>query len=89
MLEENIIQEFRLKNIEAIKNYFIKEIDQNELINENHKKALQFQIIVNIFFSFCDYWMSYNVCICFFAWCSYRNYEFCNSIKNLPSNCSN
>ena len=30
MNEENIIQEFRLKNIEETNNYFIKEINQNE-----------------------------------------------------------
>ena len=32
MAEENINQEFRLKNIDESRNYFIKEIDQNELI---------------------------------------------------------
>ena len=30
MAEENIIQEFQLKNIEGIENYFINEIDQND-----------------------------------------------------------
>ena len=30
MSKENISQEFRLKNIEETRNYFIKEIDQNE-----------------------------------------------------------
>ena len=29
MTEEKIMEEFRLKNIEEIKKYFIKEIDQN------------------------------------------------------------
>ena len=29
MAEENIKQEFRLKNIDEIRNYFIKEIKQN------------------------------------------------------------
>ena len=29
MSEENISQEFRLTNIEKIKNYFIKKIDQD------------------------------------------------------------
>ena len=38
MKEVNISQEFRLKNIEEIKNYFIKEIDQNELMRKRHKK---------------------------------------------------
>ena len=30
MAEENIIQEFQLKNIEGIENYFINEIYQND-----------------------------------------------------------
>ena len=32
MKEENISQEFRFKNIEETRNYFIKEMDNNELI---------------------------------------------------------
>ena len=27
--------------------------------------------------------MYFNFCVCFFAWYSYTNYEFCNRIKNL------
>ena len=38
MKEENISQQFRLKNIEEIKIYFIREIDQTELITKKHKK---------------------------------------------------
>ena len=37
MGEENIRQKFRPKNIEEIKNYFIKEIDQNELTSKKYK----------------------------------------------------
>ena len=39
MAEENIIQEFRLKNIEEIGNYFIKEIDQNDLVSNKRKEV--------------------------------------------------
>ena len=39
MREENINQEFRLKNIEEIKRFFIKEVDQNELMSKKHKKG--------------------------------------------------
>ena len=39
MSEENISQEFRLKNIDVSRNYFIKEIDQNELVGKKHKKS--------------------------------------------------
>ena len=39
MSEENISQELRLKNKEKIKNYLIKEINQNELMSKKHKKV--------------------------------------------------
>ena len=39
MTEENISQEFRLKNINEIRNYFIKEIDQNELMSKKYKNV--------------------------------------------------
>ena len=29
------------------------------------------------YFSFYNYWKYFNFCFCFFAWYSYRNYEFC------------
>ena len=32
MAEKKIRQEFRLENLEEIKNYLIKEVDQNKLI---------------------------------------------------------
>ena len=39
MVEENISQEFRLKNIDETRNYFLKEIEQNELTSKKHKKV--------------------------------------------------
>ena len=33
MSEENISQEFRLENIDETRNYFVQEINQNELMN--------------------------------------------------------
>ena len=36
MPEENISQDFRLKNIDETKNYLIEAINQNELISKNH-----------------------------------------------------
>ena len=39
MAEENISQEFRLKNIDKTRNYLIEEINRNELINKKHKKV--------------------------------------------------
>ena len=39
MAEENIGQEFRLKNINKRRNYFVEDIDQNELMTKKHKKV--------------------------------------------------
>ena len=38
MVEENISQEFKLKNINET-NYFLEEIKQNELVSRKHKKV--------------------------------------------------
>ena len=38
MAEENISQEFRLKNIDETRNYLIEEINRNEFISKKHKK---------------------------------------------------
>ena len=37
MVEENISQEFRLKNIDEARNYFLEDIKQYELMSEKHK----------------------------------------------------
>ena len=39
MVEENISQDFRLRNIDQTRNYFLEEIEQNELISRKHKKV--------------------------------------------------
>ena len=39
MAEENISQEFRLRNIDETKNYLIEEINRNELMSKKHKKV--------------------------------------------------
>ena len=39
MSEQNISQEFRLKNIDETRNYLIEEIKKNELMNKKHKKV--------------------------------------------------
>ena len=39
MVEKNISQEFRLKNIEETRNYFLKEIEQNELMCRKNNKV--------------------------------------------------
>ena len=39
MSKENISQAFRLKNIDKRRNYFIEEINQNELMSKKHKNV--------------------------------------------------
>ena len=39
MSEENISQEFRLKNIDGARNYLIEEINRNELMSKKHKNV--------------------------------------------------
>ena len=37
MVPENISQELRLKNIDNTRNYFLEEIEQNQLMNRKNK----------------------------------------------------
>ena len=39
MVEENISKEFRLKNIDKTRNYFLEEIEQNGLMSKKHIKV--------------------------------------------------
>ena len=41
MTQENINQEYILKNIDERRNYVIKEINQNELMSKKHKKVFR------------------------------------------------
>ena len=49
MDEESLSQEFRLKNIKEIKNYFIKETNQNELMKKKHKKVYRILTYIDHF----------------------------------------
>ena len=55
MVDENIDQEFRLKNINETRKYFLKEIEQNEIV------------LNTSYFSFYNYWIYFNFCFCFFT----------------------
>ena len=39
MVEENLSQEFRLKNIDKTRSYFLEEGEQNEMMCRKHKKV--------------------------------------------------
>ena len=104
MPEENISPEIRSKNIDKIRDYFIEEISKNELMSKMHRKVCTalhytehllilelldiFQFILNTYL-FWSYWIYFNFCLSFFSLYSYRNSEFCRSIKNLTNNCGN
>ena len=42
MSEKNVNQKFRLQKIEEIRNYLLREINQNELMSKKHKKFVEF-----------------------------------------------
>ena len=64
MSKENISHEFRLRNIDEIRTYFLEEIKQNELVSRKHKKAYT----TLSHFSVYNYWIYFSFCFCFFAW---------------------
>ena len=74
MVEENLSEEFRLKNIKEIKNYFIKEINQKELMSKMHEKVCT---TLNYIEHFLTLAFVVTECIsifwfCFFTWYSFR-----------------
>ena len=66
MSEENISQEFRLKNVDETRNYWIEEINQKKLMSNKHNiehllilistvtTAQKMKFSINDFFSKCD-----------------------------------
>ena len=50
MAEENISQQFTLKTIDETRNYFLKEIEQNELMSKKHKKVCTILRYIEHFF---------------------------------------
>ena len=90
MVEENISQEFRLKNIDETRNYLTEEVNQNELTMKKHKKVCT---TLNYFEHFPILGSTitgcFHFCFCFFGWYFNRNYKFSGRINNLRNNCSN
>ena len=91
MSEENISQEFRSKTIDETINYFIKEVNQNELMSKKHKKVCR---VSNYTEHLLILVSTVTRCVSVSAFVSlvripYKNCEFCNRIKNLFNNCWN
>ena len=85
-------QEFRSKSIDETRNQFLEEINQNELMSRKHKKVcktLNYIEIFPILASAIAGCILISAIIHLFYWYSYKNYEFCNGIKNLFNSCDN
>ena len=67
MAEENIGQEFRLKNIDETRNYLIEEINRNELMSKKHKKICT---ILNYIEHFLDLASTITECVSISAFAS-------------------
>ena len=78
MVEENISEEFRLKNIDETRSYLIDEINRDELMSKKHKKVCTTLNYSEDFLNlrFYNNWMYFNFCFCLFNWYSNRNREF-------------
>ena len=62
IIEENCCWEFRLKNIDEVRNYVLEEIDQNELMSKKEKKISK---TLNYIESFLILAAAINGCISF------------------------
>ena len=51
MNEKDISQELRLKQVKEINNYFVEEIDKNELLNNGNKKVCKTLNYIEYFFT--------------------------------------
>ena len=50
MVGENKGQEFRFKNKDETRNYFLEEIKQNELMSRKHKRVFTTLYCIKLFF---------------------------------------
>ena len=51
MVENNLSKEFRLKNIDEKRNYFVEETEQNELVSKKHEKVCTTLNYIDYFFN--------------------------------------
>ena len=73
MIEENINQKYRLKNVEETRNYFFEEIEQNELMSNKHKNVCTTLNYIEHFLNLASTITGYifHFCFCFFSQYSY------------------
>ena len=63
MVEENLSEKFRLKNIDGTRNYFLEETKQKELMSTNCKKVCTTLNYVEHFFVDLPYFSFHNYCM--------------------------
>ena len=66
MVEENVSEEFRLKNMGETINYFVKETEPNELMNKKHTKICTALGYIEHFLILAS---AFTRCISFFCFC--------------------
>ena len=74
MAEENISQEFKLKDIDETRNYLIEKMNQNDLMSKKYKKVCATLNYINqslILVSVCYIWRCFSFCFCLFCRYSY------------------
>ena len=86
MVEETISQDFRLRNIDETRNYFLEEIEQHELMSKKHKKVCTTLHYIEDFLVLAS---TITGCVSISGLTSLIGYEFCNRIKNFCNNCRN
>ena len=88
MIEENITQQFRLKNIDKARKYFLKEIQQSELMS-NKKICLTLNYIEHFLVLASAFTGCISISALAFLFSIPLGDAFCNRIKNLSNNCRN
>ena len=66
MVEKNLSQEFRLKNVDETKNYFLQESKMNWWVKLTNG-FIQYKLYwPTFYFNFYNYWMYFS--FCFVSW---------------------
>ena len=84
MATEDISQEFKLKEIDKTRNYFIDKIKQINVIIKKHKKICMILNYIEHLLLLASRITVFSFFSCYSCWYC----KFCNSNKNLFNECS-
>ena len=84
MATEDISQEFKLKEIDKTRNYFIDKIKQINVIIKKHKKTCMILNYIEHLLLLASRITVFSFFSCYSCWYC----KFCNSNKNLFNKCS-